>query len=136
MSDAMSSAAAKSPKPLRMNQKAVLIPAAQYQTWYDQAVLMPGLSALDRAILGAIAEHYRRLHVEGFAGSLSFMRLADANDTDPKYIQAAVKHLVELGLIAVKPGGGHRANTYLPCLPKRVVAVMASAAADDDAPPF
>jgi hypothetical protein len=123
-------------KPLRMNQKAVLIPAAHYQIWYDQAVLMPGLSALDRAILGAIAGHYRRLHVEGFAGSLSFMRLADANDTDPKYIQAAVKHLVELGLIAVKPGGGHRANTYLPCLPRRIAKLMLAAAAEDDGPPF
>jgi hypothetical protein len=73
--------------------------------------------------------------VDGFAGSLSFMRLADANDTDPKYIQAAVRHLIELGLIGVRPGGGHRANVYLPALPRRLAASMATMAADD-VPPF
>src|SRR5437660_9550895 len=135
MSDVMNSTA-KPPRPMRLNRtKADLVPVVQYQAWYDQAVLMPGLSALDRAILGAIAEHYRRLHVDGFAGSLSFMRLADANDTDPKYVQAAVKRLVGLGLIGVRPGAGHRANTYLPALPRRTMAAMATAAADD-APPF
>jgi len=51
--------------------------------------------------------------VDGFARSLSFMRLADANDTDPKYIQAAVRQLIELCLISVQPGVGHRAKGYI-----------------------
>jgi hypothetical protein len=106
-------AAAKPPRPLRLNQRAQLVPAASFARWHEIASATAGLSELDRQILGAIAEHYRRLHVEGFAGSLSFMRLADANDTDSKYIQAAVRHLIELGLSGVQPGGGHRANIYL-----------------------
>jgi hypothetical protein len=121
----------KPPKPLRMSRKAELVPIEQFEEWRRCASATPSLTKVEQAILGAIAAHYRRLHVDGFAGSLSFMRLADANDTDPKYIQAAVKHLVELGLIAVKPGGGHRANTYLPCLPRRLVAALSAAAAED-----
>jgi hypothetical protein len=49
---------------------------------------------------------------------------------------AAVRHLLELGLLAVQPGGGQRPNHYLPALPKRTIAAMSAAAADDDAPPF
>src|SRR5258707_6103522 len=127
---------AKPPKPLRLNQKAELVPAASFAEWHRCASATAGLSKLELAILDIVAEHYRRLHVDGFAGSLSFMRLADANDTDPKYIQAAVRHLIELGLIGVRPGGGHRANTYLPALPKRVIATLSTAAVDDDVPPF
>src|SRR5258708_3209517 len=126
---------AKPPKPLRLNQKAELGPAASFAEWHRCASATAGLSKLELAILDIVAEHYRRLHVDGFAGSLSFMRLADANDTDPKYIQAAVRHLIELGLIAVKPGGGHRANIYLPAIPRRIAAAM-SAAAAEDVPPF
>jgi hypothetical protein len=51
-------------------------------------------------------------------------------------ITGAIKHLVELCLVAVRPGAGARRNEYLLCLPRRVVAVMARAAAEDDAPPF
>jgi len=132
----MSSTATAKPRPLlRLNQKAELVPPAQFARWHEIASATAGLSRLELAILGAIAEHCRRLHVDGFAGSLSFMRLADANDTDPKYVQAAVKRLVGLGLIGVRPGAGHRANTYLPALPRRTMAAMATAAADD-APPF
>jgi hypothetical protein len=37
----MSSTTAIKPKPLRLNQKAVLVPVAQYQAWYDNAIQHP-----------------------------------------------------------------------------------------------
>src|SRR5258708_37425799 len=70
MDAAMSSATAKPPRPMRMNQKAALVPEAQFQSWYDQAMRTPGLSSLDRDLLGVICACYRRLHAEGCAGGL------------------------------------------------------------------
>jgi hypothetical protein len=137
MSDAMiSTATAKSPKPLRMNQKAVLIPAAQYQIWYDQAVLTSGLSELDRAVLDAVAAYYRLLEQRGHASVPTIEQMAKSAQVRSIDITGAIRHLVGLALIAVRPGAGARRNEYLMCLPKRVVAVMLTAAADDDGPPF
>jgi hypothetical protein len=51
-------------------------------------------------------------------------------------VTGAIKHLVSLCLVAVQPGSGARRNEYLLCLPKRVVASLSAAAADDDVPPF
>jgi hypothetical protein len=132
---AMSSTAAKSPKPVRMNQKAVLIPAAQYQTWYDQAVLTSGLSELDRQILEVIAEYYRRLQAEGLASFPSIEQMAKSAQVRSIDITGAIRNLVGLALLAVKPGAGARRNEYLLCLPKRIAKSMLAAAADD-APPF
>jgi hypothetical protein len=67
----MSPTIAKPPKPLRLNQKAVLVPAAQYARWHEIASATPGLSALDRAILDIVAEHHRGLQVQGVAGSVT-----------------------------------------------------------------
>jgi hypothetical protein len=39
--------------------------------------------------------------------------------------------LVSLGLIAVLPGRGNWANTYLLALPRRAIAALSAAAADD-----
>jgi hypothetical protein len=124
------------PRPLRMNQKAVLIPAGQYQIWHDQAVLTSGLSELDRQILDVIMGYYRLLHERGCAAVPSIEMMARSSGVRPIDITGAIKHLVELCLVAVRPGSGARRNEYMLCLPKRVVAVMASAAADDDVPPF
>jgi hypothetical protein len=131
----MSSAAAKSPKPLRMNQKAVLIPAAQYQIWYDQAVLTSGLSELDRAVLDAVVAYYRLLEQRGYASVPSIEQMAKSSGARSIDISGAIRHLVGLALLAVKPGAGARRNEYLLALPKRAIASMATAAADD-APPF
>jgi hypothetical protein len=52
-------------------------------------------------------------------------------------VKWGVNHLVELGLLAVQPGGGQRPNHYLPALPRRVAASIQAPAADDaPAPPF
>ncbi len=65
----MSSTATAKPRPLlRLNQKAELVPPAQFARWHEIASATAGLSRLELAILGAIAEHCRRLHVDGFAG--------------------------------------------------------------------
>jgi hypothetical protein len=82
-----------------------------------------------------VREWYRRLYSEGFAGSLSFERMAKKIEADARDVRFAVNHLIGLGLVAVKPGAGGRANTYLPCLPRRLVASMATAATVD-APPI
>jgi hypothetical protein len=131
----MSTSIIKPQKRMRLASGAVLIPNSGYEAWHTQASAMPGLNDVERRVLDAIRKWYRRLYVERFEGSLSFERMARRLDVDPVQVRWAVNRLVELGLVAVKPGAGGRANTYLPCLPKRIAASMATAAADD-APPF
>jgi hypothetical protein len=85
-------------RPLRLNQKAVLIPVAQFSVWHQRASATPGLTNIELAVLAAIAGYYQRCQEWGCGPSLSFMRLANANDTEPKYIRFAVRHLTELCL--------------------------------------
>jgi hypothetical protein len=95
------------------------------------------LTELDRAILFAIAEWYRRLLARDYPGSLSYQRMAERLDVDHVHVRWAIVRLLEMGLIAVKPGAGGRANTYLPCLPRRLAASLSTAAvADELVPPF
>jgi hypothetical protein len=134
MSDAM--AAAKPPRPLRLNRtKAELVPVAQYARWHELASATPGLSGLELALLSAIAGYHLQLQEREAAVPLSFLRLAEANRTEPIYVSTAVRNLVSLGLIGVLPGRGNCANKYLLALPRKVIASM-SAAADEDLPPF
>jgi hypothetical protein len=122
------------PKPqrrMRIDRKAALVPIARFQAWYDQTILTPGLNEIERGVLAAIATWYRQRQERGYAGSLSYDRLGQRLDVDPVNVRWAVEHLVELGLIAVKPGAGGRANTYLPALPRRIAALMLTAAVDD-----
>jgi hypothetical protein len=132
----MSTTAAKPPRPMKLNRtKAELVPVERFQAWYDRAILTPGLSGLELALLSAIVEYHRQLRDKGYAGPLSLLRLAEANRTEPQYVSFAVRNLISLGLIAVLPGRGNWANEYLPALPRKVIASM-SAAAADDVPPF
>jgi hypothetical protein len=124
------------PRPMRMNQRAVLIPAAQYHTWYDQAVLTSGLSELDRAVLDAVVTYYRLLEQRGHASVPSIKMMARSTGTRSIDITGAIRNLVGLALLAVKPGAGARRNEYLMCLPRRISASMLTAAVEDDAPPF
>jgi len=57
----MNDAAAKSPKPLRMNQRAMLIPEARFAEWHRIASATAGLSELDHQVLDAIMGYYRLL---------------------------------------------------------------------------
>jgi hypothetical protein len=118
MITAMSTTTAKPPRPMRFNQKAQLIPEARYQTWYDLAIQTAGLTDLERATLAAVAAYYQRLAERGYAGLLSYERLADATIwPDVQSIKAVVRHLVEIGLVALLRGSGPRANEYLPAPP-------------------
>jgi len=46
------------------------------------------------------------LHAEGFAGSLTLEKLSNATGARTIDIGGAIKHLVGLGLLGVKPGRG------------------------------
>jgi hypothetical protein len=128
---------AKLPRPMRLNQRAQLVPTASFDAWHTIASATPGLTDLDRKLLDGLCEHHRRLHVEGYAGRLSIETLALGLNAVPRDVRASISRLIGLALIGVKPGAGARASEYLLALPKRVVAVMARAAAEDEpAPPF
>jgi DNA-binding transcriptional regulator YhcF (GntR family) len=87
------------------------------------------------AVLLAVAEYYRLLHERGYASLPSIEQMAQSAQVRGIDISDAIKHLIGLGLVAVKPGAGARRNEYLMCLPKRLVAALATAgAAEDDAP--
>jgi hypothetical protein len=95
---------AAKPRWMRLAQDAKLIPVERVQEWYGRAILTPGLGELDRAILAAISEWYRRLQARDYPGSLSYQRLAERLHTDAVNARWAVERLTGLGLIAVKPG--------------------------------
>jgi len=131
----MSTTAAQPPKRMRLASGAVLIPQARYAEWHQHASAMPGVNDIERKVLDTIREWHRRLYVEEFAGSLSHVRMTRHLDVDPVHVRWAIDRLLRLGLIAVKPGAGGRANTYLPSLPRRLAASMAPAAAVDELVP-
>src|SRR6266853_25215 len=90
---------------MKLNRpKAELVPVAQFARWHELASATPGLSDLELALLSAVAAYHRQLQEKGEACSLSMLRLAEANRTEPVYVSAAVKNLISLGLIAVMPG--------------------------------
>jgi hypothetical protein len=105
----------------------VLVPSARLQEWYDRAVLMPGLNDAERGVLGAIAASYRLLAEHGYEMVLSRDRLAHRLDVSPVRVRWAIDRLLELGLLAIQSGAGGRANTYVPCLPRKIAASMAAA---------
>ena len=56
----MNTAAAKSPRPLRLNRpKADLVPTERFAEWHRIASATPGLSGLELALLSAVAEYHR-----------------------------------------------------------------------------
>jgi hypothetical protein len=79
MTTAMTTAAAKSPKPLRMNQKAELIPEARFAEWHEIASTTAGSSELDRAVLDAVAAYYRLLHERDYASFPSIEMMAKSS---------------------------------------------------------
>jgi hypothetical protein len=126
---------AVTPRPMRLNQRAQLVPPAQFARWHEIVSATAGLSELDRQVLDAIAGYYRRLQAEGYASFPSIEQMAQSAQVRSIDISSAIKNLVGLALLAAKPGAGARRNEYLMCLPKRAIASLSTAAADD-APPF
>jgi hypothetical protein len=116
------------PRPLRLNQKAELVPAAQFARWHELASATPDLTKLDREILDVIAERARQIHTQGFARRLRIEWMAAHVGTEPMTIRSSLAHLVELAVLGIKPGSGRRPHEYLLALPKRL--------ADEDGPPL
>src|SRR5712671_671671 len=131
------STAAKTPKPLRMSRKVELVPEARLEEWYALAIQTKDLSELDRAILDVICDWHRRMRDDGYAGRITFEKMAHHIGAEPMGITSSLARLVGLALIAIKSGGGQRPNEYLMALPKNLMlASLATAAVDDDVPPF
>lgn len=82
MTITMSSTIAKPPKPLRLNQRAQLLPAAQFAAWYKIAAAAAGLSELDRKVLTAIAGYYEQRKGDGNARPLRRAVLDHLLDTE------------------------------------------------------
>jgi hypothetical protein len=62
---------------MKLNRtKADLVPVERLDAWYARAILTPGLSGLDLALLSAIAGYHRQLQERGDSASLSLLRLA------------------------------------------------------------
>jgi hypothetical protein len=133
----MTATPAKPPRPLRLNQRAALIPTAQFARWHELAIQTVGLTKTEVAILDIVAGYYRLLYERGYASSPTIEAMADSANVRSIDITGAIKRLVELGLVAVQPGSGRSRNEYRLCLPRRVAASMATVAlADEEAPPF
>jgi hypothetical protein len=122
------STTAKAPKPLRMNQRAVLVPVESFARWHEIASATAGLTDLDRQVLDAVAGYYAQ--GKG-ARPLTFESLSVTTGERAVDISIAIRHLISLGLIAVQPGAGSVPNVYLPALPKRLASSMLAAAAED-----
>lgn len=72
---------------------------------------------LDRQILDIIAGYYRLLEQRGYASFPSIEQMAQSDQVRSIDVTSAIRHLVGLALIAVRPGSGARRNEYLPALP-------------------
>jgi hypothetical protein len=64
-------------------------------------------------VLDAVVEYYRLLRERGYASSATIEKMALSSRTRSIDITSAIKHLVGLALLAVKPGAGARRNEYL-----------------------
>ena len=92
---------------------------------------------LGREILDVIAERYRQIHAQGFAGRLRIKWIAAHVGTEPMSIRLSLAHLVELAVLGIKPGSGRRPHEYLLALPKRTIAATEAATVESEpAPPF
>jgi|SRR5882672_639639 hypothetical protein len=134
----MTTTTPKPPRPMKLNRtKADLVPAERFAEWYRIASATAGLSELDRQILDVIVEYYRQLAQRGYASFPSIEQMAKSSGARPIDISGAIKRLVGLALLAVRPGSGRWRNEYLPALPRKLAATLGAPAADDvPAPPF
>jgi hypothetical protein len=63
------STTATKPRPLRLNQRAQLVPPAQFARWHELASATAGLGRIELAVLSAVAEYYGLLHQHGYASA-------------------------------------------------------------------
>ena len=70
--------AAKPRPPLRLNQRAQLVPPAQFAEWHQHASHTAGLTKVELAVLSAVAEYYRLLDQRGYASFPSIEEMAES----------------------------------------------------------
>ena len=133
----MSTTTAKPPRPMRLNRtKADLIPEARFAEWHRIASAAAGLSELDHQVLDVIASYYQLLDQRGYASFPSIEKMAQSSHKRSMDVTTAIKHPVELCLIAVRPGSGRWPNEYLMCLPRKLIASLSTATAEDAPAPL
>jgi DNA-binding MarR family transcriptional regulator len=138
MTTALATAATK-PRPLRRAFGAVPIDPAQYAEWYRLASATEGLSPRELRVLARLCAHFKLLAEKGEAPALSYNRMGFDLDVDPDRINAAVRRLVDKGLLGVIKRGAGRSYSYHMTLPKRLAASLPAVlvvAGEDDIPPF
>jgi hypothetical protein len=111
-------ATAKPPRPLRLNQKAVVVPAAQFARCHEISSATAGLTKVELAILSAVEAYYRLLAERGNASCPTIEEMAESARVRSVDVTGAIKNLVGLALIAVRPGSGRYRNEYLLAFPR------------------
>lgn len=135
----MTTAIAKSFRPLRRAVGAVPVPADRYEEWYSLAIATPGLKEQEAGVLRVLYEHYRQLHQRGYGMQLSRDNIAGLVGIEPEHVRWATHVLVEKGLIGVVRRGAGRSHAYFMTLPNRLTATLhinAAVPGEDDVPPF
>jgi hypothetical protein len=122
------------PRVLRRAVGSVPVDPAHYDSWYALASSTPGLSGREILVLARLCEHFRELAEKGEASALSYNKIGFDLDVDPDLINAAVRSLVQKGLVGLVKRGSGRSNAYAMTLPKRMAASLAPVV--EDAPPF
>jgi hypothetical protein len=103
--------------PMRLNQKAQLVPIVDWARWHTIASTTPGLSKLEVALLDGLASYFHQLEERGYAGKLSVERIALDLETAPRLVRETISSLIGKALLGVMPGAGQRANEFYPALP-------------------
>jgi DNA-binding MarR family transcriptional regulator len=106
---------------MRIAPGAQLVPTEQLRSWLSHAGAMPDLTHTAGHVLAFLAAHFAK---DGSA-SVSEESIAGHVRAEKSTVVRSVRHLTELGLLAVMPGAGHRPARYLPALPKAVALKLA-----------
>jgi hypothetical protein len=103
---------------MRIAPGAQLVPTEQLRVWIAYAGAVPDLTHTAGHLLAFLAAHF----VKDGSAFVSEETIARHIHAEKKTVVRSVRHLTELGLLAVMPGAGHRPARYLPALPKTVVS--------------
>jgi predicted transcriptional regulator len=139
MSTALATQAAKPPRPLRRAHGSVVIPPEQFAAWHRLAAATAGLSDRELRVLARLCQHFRQLHEKGEASVLSYNKIGFDLDIEPDRVNAAVRSLVDKGLLGIQKRGAGRSYSYRMTLPRKLAATLPAApvaVAGDDIPPF
>jgi hypothetical protein len=103
---------------MRIAPGAELVPTEQLRSWLSHAGTVPDLTHTAGHVLAFLAAHIAR---DGSA-SVSEESIAGHVRAEKRTVVRSVRHLTDLGLLAVMPGSGPRPSCYLPALPKAMAS--------------